>query len=258
MKVPDEKVDPAGTAEALAEAKAELGPFSSRHVADEVCLCEKCAEMRITQLAKRFNKLRFASKGAPRAGHVTRNLENVAIKSRQLATCLSSLDDYSRDWLLRPRAPSAGGPDPRLLHKNARAADLPPPSSVANGDGELVVQLNALAQYARLMVEEFEKWSALNTPFPLNDRGGNTNMITQWYGTASEALVIGAYHIYEDFRPGKARTTEDGSFHTFINQVFLYATGRRKGQSSLYTQIKRLLGRKGALKSSKVIVPAID
>ncbi|MGY3584126.1 hypothetical protein ACVIGB_006815 [Bradyrhizobium sp. USDA 4341] len=43
----------------------------------------------------------------------------------------------------------------------------------------------------------------------------------------------------------------DGSFHTFVNQVFLYATGTRKGQSSLYIQIKRLLGRNGTLKIPK-------
>ncbi|PDT73063.1 hypothetical protein CO675_32185 [Bradyrhizobium sp. C9] len=182
---------------------------------------------------------------------MTRNLEEVAAKSRQLASLLSSLDDYSREWLLKPRPPAAGGPDPRLLHRKARASELPPPSLVANGDGEFVAQLKALTEYARLMAQEFEMWSLLNTPFPIKDRGGNTNIVTQWHGTPSERLVIGAYHIYDDFRPAEARKTEDGSFHRFVNQVFLYSTGTRKGQSSLYIQIKRLLGRNGALKIPK-------
>ncbi|CUU14668.1 hypothetical protein CDS [Bradyrhizobium sp.] len=76
-------------------------------------------------------------------------------------------------------------------------------------------------------------------------------MLTQWYGVPAERFVIGAYHIYDDFRPGEARKTEDGSFHTFVNQVFVFATGTRKGQSSLIGQIKRLLGRDGALKIPK-------
>ncbi|MET4155474.1 hypothetical protein ABIC08_006254 [Bradyrhizobium sp. RT9b] len=251
MKVPAEKVAPAGPPGALAEAKRELGTFDLQHKADEVCLCESCAERRIVELAARFNKLRIASKGAPRAGHVTRNLEEISMRFRQLAVTLSSLDDYSRDWLRRPRAPAAGGPDPRLLFKTAGAAQLPPPSLIADGDGEIVAQLRALSEYARIMAQEFEIWSLLNTPFPIKDRGGNTNMLTQWYGVPAERLVIGAYHIYDDFRPGEARKTEDGSFHTFVNQVFVFATGTRKGQSSLIGQIKRLLGRDGALKIPK-------
>jgi len=251
IKAHAEKVTPAGTPRALAEAKRELGAFDQQHKADIVCRCESCAERRIVELAVRFNKLRVASKGAPRAGHVTRNLQEISMKSRQLAVALSSLDDYSRDWLRRPRAPAAGGPDPRLLFKTAGAAQLPPPSMVADGDGEIVARLRALGEYARTMAQEFEIWSLLNTPFPIKDRGGNTNMLTQWYGVPAERLVIGAYHIYDDFRPGEARKTEDGSFHTFVNQVFLFATGTRKGQSSLIGQIKRLLGRDGALKIPK-------
>jgi hypothetical protein len=72
-------------------------------------------------------------------------------------------------------------------------------------------------------------------------------MMTQRHGTPTERLVIGAYHIYEDFRPEGARKTENGSFHTFVNQIFLFATGTRKGQSTLYVQIKRMLGRNGVL-----------
>ena len=251
IKVPQEKVVPAGPLQALAEAKRELGPFWPNHINDKVCLCEKCADARIIRLAKRFNKLRLASKNAPRAGHVTRNLEDIASRSRQLAVALSFLDDYSRDWLSKPRKPAAGGPDPRLLHKSARASELPPPSLVADGDGQLVAKLKALSEYAHVMAQEFEMWRLLNRPFPIKDRGGNTKMVTQWHGTSAEGLVIGAYHIYDDFRPAEARKTEDGSFHTFANQVFFFAAGTRRGQSSLYSHIKRLLGRNGGLRIPK-------
>jgi hypothetical protein len=247
IKVPEDKVAPAGKPEALAEAKKELGLFKAQHVVDKVCLCELCAETRIRDLAMRFNKLRFASKGAPRTNHITKNLNNIATKSRQLAAALGSLDDYSRAWLYRPRTPAANGPDLSLLREQAKANDLPPPSLIAPGDGKLVEQLIAMSRYATLLAEEFEIWRLLNAPFPISDIGGNTNMMTQRHGTPTERLVIGAYHIYEDFRPEGARKTENGSFHTFVNQIFLFATGTRKGQSTLYMQVKRMLGRNGVL-----------
>ena len=109
----------------------------------------------------------------------------------------------------------------------------------------------ALSEYTRVMALQFEAWSLLNTPYPLQDKGGNTNVVTQRYGTSAEILVLGAYHIYEYFRPDEMSKTEDGSFHTFVNQIFLFATGTLKGQSSLYSQIKRLFGPRGALKIPK-------
>jgi hypothetical protein len=250
-KIPEEKVNPVGSNHALNEAKKELGPFDPNHSADSVCRCEKCAEAKIVKLAKRFNRLKFIARSAPRAIHVTRNLQELAFRSQQLATFLSSLDDYSRQWLLKARKPMVGRPDTRLLHRRAGARELPPPTAVANEDGKLVFRLQALSEYADLMAREFEIWSAINTPFPLYDKGGNTNIVTQWNGTPSEILVLGAYHIYDYFRPGEARKTEDGSFHTFVNQVYVFATGSRKGQSSLLLQIKKRLGRNGALKFPK-------
>jgi hypothetical protein len=79
ITVPERKIAPAGSPEALAEAKKKLGPFEATHTSRRVCRCERCAEERIRKLAMRFNKLRFAEKGAPRAKHVTRNLEQIPL-----------------------------------------------------------------------------------------------------------------------------------------------------------------------------------
>lgn len=252
IEVPEEKLVPAGKLEALAHAKAELGPFADTHLEDKACRCERCAELRIRKLARQCNALRHMAEGAPRAGHVTRNLEEVARQSRQFAATLSALDDYSRDWLIRWRQPSPGQVDMRLLQIQAKTQDLPVPSTIARGDGALVAQLSALSNYAELMAHHFESWRLLNAPFPINDVGGNTNMVTQWYGTPTEKLVIGAYHIYDDFRPGAVRKTEHGSFHSFVIKIHSFATGLESGQSALFEFIKQILGPNGALKSPNI------
>jgi hypothetical protein len=250
IKVPQEKIDPAGSSDALAVAKEELAPFETKHSEQGICRCEKCADKKIRQLATRFNKLRFAANGAPRAKDVPQKLDGLARKCRELAATFSSLDDYCRHWLLTRRKPVAGEPDGRDLYKKAGAKDLPPPSLTDPGDGKFVERLIALDMYVRLMSERFEIWRLWNAPYPITDKGGNTNMFTQWYGTPNKRLVVGAFHLYEDFKPGAVRNTEFGSFHRFANAVFLYATGSRKGQSSLYPHIKGLLGRDGMLKAS--------
>ena len=248
ITVPERKIAPAGSPEALAEAKKKLGPFEATHTSGRVCRCERCAEERIRKLAMRFNKLRFAKKGAPRAKHVTRNLDGVARKSRELAAALKSLDDYSRDWLLTPRKPVENEPEGSLLFEKSKASELPPPSTVAPGDGKFVEQMIALDHYVRLMSDRFEIWRLLNSPYAIKDAGGNTNMFNQYFGSPDHALVIGAYHLYEDFKPDGVRKTEHGSFHQFVDQVFLFATGSPRGQTSLYACIKVLLGRNGVLK----------
>lgn len=98
------------------------------------------------------------------------------------------------------------------------------------------------------MADEFLHWQGCNTPFPLDDVGGNTNMVTQWYGTPSEKLVLGAYHIYDAFKPQAARKSENGAFHRFVIDIHMFATGSDKGESSFYELIKQRLGSNGALK----------
>lgn len=256
-KLDEKDILPGGGPEALIAAKKELGDFDDTHVAARVCRCENCAEERIVELATRFNKLRSASKGAPRVKHLIGNLENVSRKARQLAVALSELDDYSREWLFKPARPDIDQPELKELYLMAGGEELPPPSLVANGSGEFVKRLNALSEYSHHVSKWFDNWRLLNSPFPLTDRGGNSNMFTQWYGTPSENLVIGAYHIFEDFRSGEARKTEHGSFHRFVNEVSRFATGSRRGQSALYVQIKRLLGKNGALRPPKYNDPTV-
>ncbi|KAA0078148.1 hypothetical protein [Tardiphaga sp. P9-11] len=248
IKVPEHKLRPAGPPEAMSRAKDALGPFVDTHLEDEVCRCERCAESRVQKLAEQCNALRYMAKGAPRAAHITRNLQEVARQSRQLAATLSGLDDYSRDWLSKSRQPSPGQLDVRLLQLHAKTQDLPTPSTILTGDGPLVAQLTALGNYANLMADQFEEWRELNAPFPIDDVGGSTNIVTQWYGTPTEKLVLGAYHIYDYFKPEAARKTENGAFHRFVSDIHLYATGSDKGESSLYEFIKERLGPNGVLK----------
>ena len=247
-EIPEEKMIPMGPPEALVRAKEALGPFISEHLDGEVCRCERCAEFRIRKLARHCNALRHLAKGAPRAGHIIQNLQEVARQSRQLAVTLRSLDDYSRDWLVRPRSSAPGQVDTRLLQAQAKTQELPHPSNIAVGDGALVAQLEALDLYADRMADQFNVWRLLNAPFPIDDVGGGTNMVMQWFGTPTEKLVLGAHHIFEHFKPGLARKTENGSFHCFVNDINLFATGSEKGQSSLYEFIKRTLGPNGTLK----------
>jgi len=248
IKVPEDKLRPTGPPEAMSRAKDALRPFADEHLEDQVCRCERCAQLRIQKLAQQCNALRSMAKGAPRAGHVTRNLQAIARQSRQMAATLSGLDDYSRDWLVKSRQPSPGQLDVRLLQLHAKTQDLPTPSTILTRDGPLVAQLAALGNYADLMADQFEEWRRLNAPFPIDDVGGSTNIVTQSLGTPTEKLVLGAYHIYDYFKPGAARKTENGAFHRFVNDIHLYATGSDNGESSLYEFIKQRLGPNGALK----------
>lgn len=252
VQIPEEKLLPAGKPEALGRAKAKLSPFADEHVEGQICRCEECAESRIRKLARQCNALRCLAEGAPRVGQVTKNLEEVSRCSRQLAAVLSTLDDYSRDWLMGSQRPSRGQIDMQLLQIQAKTQELPPPSTLSMGDGALVDQLGALSKYAELMAGQFEAWRLLNAPFPINDVGGNTNTVTQWHGTPTEKLVIGAYHIYDDFKPGAARKTEHGSFHSFVVGIHSFATGSENGQSALFEYIKQILGPNGALKPPKI------
>ena len=247
-EIPVEKMLLKGPSEALARAKEALGPFADGHLDDEVCRCERCADSRIRKLARHCNALRHLAKGAPRSGHIIQNLQEVARQSRQLAVTLSSLDDYSRDWLVKSQPSPPGQVDTRLLQARAKTQDLPHPSTIAMGDGALVGQLEALGQYADLLASQFNAWRRRYSPFPMNDVGGSTNMVTQRFGTPTEKLVFGALHIFEHFKPDAARKTENGSFHRFVNDIHLFATGSEKGQTSLYEFIKQTMGPNGILK----------
>jgi hypothetical protein len=247
-EIPEEKMLPKGPLEALARAKEALRPFTDGHLDGEVCKCEQCAESRIRKLARHCNALRYLAKGAPRTGHIIQNLQEVARQSRQLAVTLSSLDDYSRDWLVRSRPSPPGQVDTRLLQARAKTQDLPHPTTIAMGDGALVGQLEALGQYADIVAAQFNAWRQLYSPFPINDIGGSTNMVSQRFGTPTEKLVLGAFHIFEYFKPDAARKTENGSFHRFVNDIHWFATGSEKGQSSLFEFIKQIMGPNGTLK----------
>jgi hypothetical protein len=60
----------------------------------------------------------------------------------------------------------------------------------------------------------------------IDDRGGRTNMFKEDEGIPRWRLVTDCLYIHQIFKPGVATSTEGGSFHTFVLNVFEYATGK--------------------------------
>jgi hypothetical protein len=147
------------------------------------------------------------------------------------------------------------------LMDEAGVDGLPEPSN-QNKDGEQcgwVRALSALSQYAGLTRTTFLISKGIEDP-DSPDKGGNTSLYKNLYGSAAWHLVQEGWFLYDMFKPDEASGTEGGPFHLFLQDVFEYATGLEPEEHAKLNhwlkkccaplrQMKRLRKREGELDS---------
>jgi hypothetical protein len=198
---------------------------------------------RVYTLAEMFNRLETLGDGAPRRKDIVQRLDKIEEVSAELAKLLASADDIS---LSRLHTGGTGiGMFRRFfesdLMKDADVDGLPAPARCdvkAKPDG-WVVRLNALSQYVGTVRTNFLISKGIEDPDRV-DRGGNTNLVREEFGSARYQLVQEGWHVFDVFRPDEATGTEGGKFHLFLCAIFELATGLDPEEhSKLMPQIKK-------------------
>lgn len=235
---------PVGPFEHFEQALRCLGPISSLHQELDPhgwrrCLCIKCACDEIQRLAAEYNELRLLNDEAPRAKHIVERADAVYRGADQLVRAILDLDDYSRKAFQDFGTSSAVTDLPVYAGFFDDGFPDPPGSS----DESLWVEnLVALRNAAKRVSAAF-KTSRGTAPNEPADKGGNTNLFKESFGSPDRSLVYAGWRIFERFRPKHARGTEHGAFHDFLKHVFEYATGLdAEDHSSLSTWMKTLAG----------------
>jgi hypothetical protein len=240
-----EACEPVGPIEAARRAVNLLGPFkfrtqdeASHHApprnAIRMGVSQELAIDRVYALATMFNRVQILTDGAPRRKDVVESLDKLENAAAAFADVLESLDDITRHRL------QTGGTGMGLfkkffpnelmkndLMKQANVDGLPRPS----GDGEegtqcqWIIQARALSQYAGAVRTNFFISKGIEDPDRV-DRGGNTNLIKEDFGSARYQLVQEGWHVYDLFKPDEQTGTEGGPFHLFLCAIFEFATGQ--------------------------------
>jgi hypothetical protein len=253
--ISEEQRLPRGPIECGRSALGRLAPFKHRTQAEadryhtargQFVISEELAAERIEMLARQFNKIDFLNQGAPRPKQVVERLNQLEILTKELAEVLESLDDMTRHRL---QTAGSGLYTYRKffsspLMEDACVDGLPAPSS-QEGDVEQcawVRRLLALSQYAGLVRSTFLISKGIEDP-DLPDKGGNTSLYKNLYGSAAWHLVQEGWHLYDMFKPDEASGTEGGPFHLFLHDVFEYATGLEPEENAkLNYWLKRCCG----------------
>lgn len=228
FKLPDtDSALPAGAFRCLEEAMAYLGSISSLH--QEIsssekrsCRCLACAGNLIQGLAVDYNKHRLLAGDAPRAKHVLSRASHIYEYADQLLNEIIRMDDFTREAFHR-------------YGRNNSTMDLPfypgyfndghPDPDDLTGDSPWVTNLTELREGAKLVVSAF-KSSRVTDRSDVADKGGNTNLFKEGFGSADRMLVISGWQIFERFRPKEAKGGERSDFCNFLKSVFEYATGK--------------------------------
>jgi hypothetical protein len=250
----DQACEPAGPNEAALRAINLLGPFKYRtqdeayqHApprnAIRMGVSEEFAIDRAYALATMFNGVQVLTDGAPRRKDIVQRLDKLEQAAAAFADVLESLDDITRQ-----RLQTAGTGIglfrecfPNDLMTKANVDGLPRPSSAGeNGiQCQWVIQVRALSQYAGAVRTNFLMSKGIDDPDRV-DRGGNTNLIREDFGSARYQLVHQGWHVYDMFKPDEATGTEGGPFHLFLCAIFEFATGElAEEHSKLMPLVKR-------------------
>jgi hypothetical protein len=231
--------EPRGSADCLKRAVENLGPFKRRLKVDAerfgpwsgfgvgIPLSEEYAIEQVKILAHNFNQQTALERDAPRSKDVVEELQKLETLAGELARYMRSLNDMTRH-----RLHTAGsGIDVFLSYwatTSSRQADvhgLPKPGGDRSDDNcPWVQRLEALSEYAGQTVNGFLISKGIED-VDRPDKGGNTDLFKEAFGSARWSLVNQGWHIFETFKPGTSTGTDHGPFHRFLLDVFKYATG---------------------------------
>jgi hypothetical protein len=252
--IPPEKVIiPRGSDQCFWQAVGRLGPFRHK-MHDEaqrlgpwnemgVALSMQLAGERVISLARDYNGQKHLNAHAPRTKDVVDQITKLESLAGELARYLGSLDDMTRFYLQTGGTGIAGFPAPfenTLMH-DAEYSRLPYPTSSLEDEGSSwVSKLDALSRYANFCTKNFLERKGIED-IDHADKGGNTNLLKDMVGSAEWGLATGGWHLYDLFRPGKATGTEGGPFHSFLLNVFEFATGKDPEDAKLTPVIKKVV-----------------
>jgi hypothetical protein len=148
------------------------------------------------------------------------------------------MDDYSRKAFLDYGRYAATQDLP--AYAGYLSEDLPEGEEFDVNESLMAESLRELRDGARLVSATFRKTRGVGRHEPA-DKGGNTNLFKERFGSPDRNLVIAGWRIYERFKPKEASGTEHGVFHEFLKNVFEYASGLYpEDHSSLGSWLKAL------------------
>jgi hypothetical protein len=222
----------------LSDAMGHLGPFDYETKAEALKrgayiergkqrygISKEFAKEFIEHAARRFNKDEYLSSGAPRFKHVVERVKLTQKLAAELAAHLESLDDITRHELQNA---GTGTERRKAFHDLMEDADvkaLPRVSTDQTGSADTWVErLRKLSTYADVTCSNLMDWRRLQN-LSETDKGGNTNLWKETIGIPRWGLVNDALEIFDIFKPNEATGTDNGPFHSFILDLFEYATG---------------------------------
>jgi hypothetical protein len=221
-----------------------------------MCVSWELAVNRVCYLAATFNRVQILTDGAPRRKDIVESLDKLERAAAAFADVLESLDDITRHRL------QTGGSGIGLFKKyfsndlmiRANVDGLPLPSGVGD-EGiqcQWIIQARALSQYAGAVRTNFLISKGIEDPDRV-DRGGNTNLIKEDFGSARYQLVQEGWHVYDLFKPDEQTGTEGGPFHLFLCAIFEFATGQSPEEhSKLMPLVKKACNFNRELKARRV------
>jgi hypothetical protein len=239
-RLTDEEVAPRESKDCLRRAVNKLGPFKHRLNIDaeqygplggsgnRIPLSEEYAVGQVVRLADAFNRHLGLESTALRSKHVIDELNKLETLTGELTRHMRSLADETRH-----RLHTAGSGIDRFFDfctsQWAEQADwrgLPVPGGDDEWDNQSpwIERLEGLSRYANETLGAFLISKGIDD-VEKPDKGGNTNLFKEDFGSARWQFVSQAWHSFEAFKPGMSSGTEGGPFHLFLLDVFEYATG---------------------------------
>jgi hypothetical protein len=253
-EVRDEDIQPRGRIESLQDAVSFLGPFERRLNAEaekfgpwggprkDTPLSEEYAYEQVFGLAILYNRHALLDSNAPRVKNLMNELGEIETASGELARLIEQSSDETRRILC-----TAGTGVGRFLMdwtsplcKAADVSGLPRPAAAerpAEKSG-WAKRLQALSEYCCDCQRTYLISRGINS-IDAADRGGNTNLYREQYGTARWFLAKEGWFVHELFKPGTSKGTDGGSFHRFLLATLEYAIDRPPDEEpSLMPNIK--------------------
>jgi hypothetical protein len=220
---------PAGPFECFEQAIGCLAPISTMHQELDsarwrCCLCVRCASDEVQRLAIEYNQNTLLTQNAPRAKNVIDCANEIERLADQLRCAILKMDDYSRKAFLDYGGYAATRDLPAYagyLDDFPREEDE---AGIEFDEGPVAESLRELRDGAKRVSAAFRESRGVGRYEPA-DKGGNTNLFKEGFGSADRNLVVAGWKVYERFKPKQAKGTENGSFHEFLKNVFEYATG---------------------------------
>jgi hypothetical protein len=248
--------EPRGSADCLKRAIEKLGPFKQRLKVDaerfgpwgglgvRIPLSEEYAIEQVKILAHYFNQQIALERDAPRPKELIEELRKLETLAGELARYMRSLNDMTRH-----RLHTAGTGIDRytevwatIASQKADVSGLPKPGpDDSDDDCRWIQMLEGLSEYAGQTLNGFLLSKGIED-VDRPDKGGNTNLFKEAFGSAQRNLVNQGWYVCETFKPGMSTGTDGGPFHRFLLDVFEYATGDDpENCSKLMPWIKRVV-----------------